>query len=86
MTKKKMIALLLVFGCLAFSGCSRVSDEEPSDYLPEEEVSEPEVSDTDAETAGTSEEESQDNSEVSVVYMTTDISGDGLLVVYEALG
>lgn len=90
----KIAAMITVFAVMitAFSGCSNPSQGSgPSSSLdtPTASSQTPEVSETPEPSENpenTSEAPEEQTGETPVVYMTTDISPEGLMAVYEALG
>ena len=100
--KRKTLVLLMTFGvaALLFSGCSQTnSSESGQDEIIESDVgqtenvdyTEPAVTEGNGETAASNQEEPVDSDvsadlDVPVVYMTTEISPEKLIEIYEALG
>jgi uncharacterized Fe-S center protein len=95
-TKKKINALLLsaVMLTMLFAGCSQTASPPttsntpaPSSTQPSSEQTQPSQSSEPTTTPSTSPTtDEQPAGEASVVYMTTDISSEGLMAIYEALG
>lgn len=85
--KNRILALLIINVCL-LAGCGQQTGDHPEDsILPEDGVTvyqENENSEADEDVQ--SDETKAPDEEASVVYMTTDISPEGLMAVYEALG
>ena len=97
--KRQLLSLVLIVSLmsLVFSGCGQTnnsadgenqvihdSQQYPSKENEETSISEPVQENGDAAVSGTVQKE--DPEAVPIVYMTTDISPEGLMAVYEALG
>lgn len=89
--RKKVVMILIVAMTVVslFSGCGRTEEpaEEPSAAASEQTENETEDEETQTETADASagNTESDSTAGAPAVYMTTDISSDGLIAVYDAL-
>lgn len=91
--RKKLISILLA-GCLCavcLTGCAQEapsvpdpseSGSSPAESMPQNTESEEDEEDDEME----QNTEMMDSGDTPVVYMTTDISSDGLMAIYEALG
>lgn len=81
-----LMAVLFVMACLA--GCGQAGETQESS-APVIQGSQAETTPSEAdeeEASSTSSENTPDNGNTPVVYMTTDISSEGLMAIYEALG
>ena len=89
--RKKVVMILIAAMTVVslFSGCGRTEEpaEEPSAAASEQTENETEDEETQTETADASagNTESDSTAGAPAVYMTTDISSDGLIAVYDAL-
>ena len=76
--RRKILTLLMAAGMmvLCIAGCGQTGEKQAVGNQ----------ENADVQSSHSSESIASENTEVSVVYMTTDISSDGLMAIYEALG
>ena len=80
------VLVLLIIGALLLSACGSQTDPSPQNAQTQPPVTEPSSAPNSDTEAGTTESFPTSNDTASIVYMTTDISPEGLMAVYEALG